>query len=102
TVSVAPTAPGAVPTDAERALRLIFWQAPTILNPHLARSGTVDFAAARCCFEPLLTVDDSGQLIPVLAAEVPSEENGGLPDDRTVVYRLRSGVTWADGQPFTA
>jgi peptide/nickel transport system substrate-binding protein len=82
-------------------LRLLFWQPPTILNPHLAR-GMSDFAAARCCFEPLLTADAAGRLTPVLAAEVPSAENGGLPDERTVIYRLLRDVTWADGQPFTA
>src|SRR5262249_41474983 len=99
TTAPATTAP---PADAEQTLRLLFWQAPTILNPHLARSGTADIAAPRCCFEPLLSADDTGQLIPVLAAEVPSVENGGLPDDRTVIYRLRPNVTWADGRPFTA
>jgi peptide/nickel transport system substrate-binding protein len=88
------------PAQAE-TLRLLFWQAPTILNPHLGR-GIPDAAAARCCFEPLLTADDDGRLIPVLAAEVPSSENGGLPDERTVIYRLRAGVVWADGHPFTA
>ena len=82
-------------------LRLLFWQAPTILNPHLGR-GIPDFAAARCCFEPLLTADDDGRLVPILAAEVPSSENGGLPDERTVIYRLRPGIVWADGEPFTA
>src|SRR5690349_20078259 len=41
----------------DRPLRLLFWQAPTILNPHLGR-GMSDFAAARCCFEPLLTADN--------------------------------------------
>ena len=80
---------------------MLFWQPPTILHPHLGR-GMSDFAAARCCFEPLLTADRDGQLRPVLAADVPTIENGGLPDDRTVVYRLRTDVTWADGQPFTA
>ena len=82
-------------------LRMLFWQPPTILNPHLGR-GMSDFAAARCCFEPLLTADADGRLTPVLAAEVPTQENGGLPDPRTVVYRLRHDVTWADGHPFTA
>jgi peptide/nickel transport system substrate-binding protein len=85
----------------EQTLRLLLWQAPGILNPHLGR-GILEFAAARCCFEPLLTADNEGRLTPVLAAEVPSTENGGLPDDRTVVYRLRPGVLWADGQSLTA
>src|SRR4051794_30417872 len=47
------TAPASTQTgggDARTgALRLLFWQAPTILNPHLGR-GIPDSAAARCCF----------------------------------------------------
>jgi peptide/nickel transport system substrate-binding protein len=87
--------------NADQMLRMLVWQAPTILNPHLAQ-GTKDLFAARCCLEPLLTADSDGTLTPVLAAEVPSRANGGLPDNRTVVYRLRRDVVWADGRPFTA
>lgn len=101
-VAAVPPVATRAPAEPEQQLRLLFWQAPTILNPHLTRSGAADIAAARCCFEPLLTADDTGRLIPVLAADVPSVENGGLPDARTVVYRLRPNVTWADGQPFSA
>src|SRR4051812_26523309 len=112
-VPVAPTAPAAPPTAAPqtsapavqvtprptgRALKLLSWQAPTILNPYFS-TGQADTTAARCCLEPLLTVDVAGRLEPALAAEVPARENGGLPDARTVVYRLRSGVTWAAGRP---
>ena len=80
---------------------MLSWQAPNQLNPFLS-SGQADLLAARCCLEPLLTVDNAGQLEPVLAAEVPTVQNGGLPDGRTVIYKLRPGVIWADGQPFTA
>jgi peptide/nickel transport system substrate-binding protein len=80
---------------------LLSWQAPTILNPYLS-GGQADVVAARCCLEPLLTVDNAGQLEAVLAAEVPSRANGGLPDARTVVYHLKPGLTWADGRPFTS
>jgi peptide/nickel transport system substrate-binding protein len=99
-VAEAPSAPAAVSSPG-RTLRILSWQAPKSLNPYLG-SGNADLTAARCCLEPLLTVDNTGRLEPVLAAEVPSRENGGLPNDRTVVYRLKSGVTWADGRPFTA
>ena len=78
------------------------WQAPTILNPHLSQ-GTKDFIAARFVSEPLLTVDAAGNLSPVLAAEVPSKDNGGLgTDGKTVTYKLKQGIKWADGEPFTA
>ena len=102
TTKAAPSHAPAVRQDTgDRPLRLLFWQAPTILNPHLGR-GPSDYAAARCCLEPLLSAENDGHLTPILAAEVPTAENGGLPDDRTVIYRLRPGIVWADGQPFTA
>jgi peptide/nickel transport system substrate-binding protein len=83
-------------------LRLLYWQAPTIVNPHLA-IGTKDEHASRVVLEPLLTVDAVGNFTPVLAAEVPTRQNGGLSaDGRSVTYRLKQGVKWADGRPFTA
>ena len=83
-------------------LKLLFWQAPTILNAHLSH-GDKDFHAARICCEPLLTVDISGSFTPVLATTVPSRANGQVAaDGKSVVYTLKRGVKWADGRPFTA
>ena len=52
-------------------LKVLLWQAPTLLNPHFA-SGTKDQIASRVFFEPLAGWDKEGNLIPCLAAEVPS------------------------------
>ena len=83
-------------------LKLLYWQAPTLLNPHLAL-GSKDWHAARLCCEPLLTVDASGSLSPVLAANVPSRANGQVAaDGSSVIYKLKRGIRWADGRPFTA
>ncbi len=83
-------------------LKLLYWQAPTIVNPHLA-TGTKDFHASRLCLEPLLTVNAAGVFTPVLAAEVPSLANGGVAaDGKSVTYKLKPGVKWADGRPFAA
>src|SRR5262249_50705878 len=100
----APTAAPAVASKSGAAgtLSILMWQGPTIANGHLSQ-GTKDYVAARFCCEPLLTVSADGVFTPVLAAEVPSMANGGLAADRkTVTYKLRPNVKWADGQPFTA
>jgi len=53
--------------------------------------------------EPLFVARPDGSFDPVLAAELPSVENGGVAKDgRTVTFKLREGVTWSDGKPFTA
>jgi peptide/nickel transport system substrate-binding protein len=84
------------------ALKVLFWQAPTLLNPHFA-VGTKDQNAARIFYEPLAGWDPDGNLFPVLAAEVPSRENGGLSaDGLSVIWKLKKDVTWHDGKPFTA
>jgi peptide/nickel transport system substrate-binding protein len=81
---------------------MLFWQAPTTLNPHLT-SNQRDWNASRIVYEPLASHDKDGNLIPFLAAEIPSLENGGLAEDgRSVTWRLREDVFWSDGEPFTA
>ncbi|MEL6260783.1 MAG: peptide ABC transporter substrate-binding protein [Cyanobacteria bacterium J06626_6] len=90
--------------DARRnsALKLLYSRTPTTLNPHLA-NGFQDFEAARIVYEPLATYQADGRLTPVLAALVPTRENGGLPaDGRSVTWKLKPNVRWSDGQPFTA
>src|SRR3712207_3060448 len=52
-------------------LKLLWWQAPTLLNPHFA-TGTKDQDGSRIFFEPLAAYDSEGGLVPVLAAEIPS------------------------------
>jgi peptide/nickel transport system substrate-binding protein len=84
------------------ALKLLWWQGPTLLNPHFA-TGTKDQEACRLFYEPLAVWDAEANLIPVLAAEIPTRANGGLAaDGRSVTWKLKQGVTWHDGQPFTA
>jgi peptide/nickel transport system substrate-binding protein len=83
-------------------LKVLWWQGPTLLNPHFA-TGTKDQDAARIFYEPLASWDSDGDLVPVLAAEIPSHENGGLAEDgKSVIWKLKRNVTWHDGKPFTA
>ncbi|HSQ71188.1 MAG TPA: peptide ABC transporter substrate-binding protein, partial [Rubrivivax sp.] len=83
-------------------LKLIWWQGAVHLNPHFA-GGTKEQDATRIFYEALAGWDTEGNLIPMLAAEIPSRANGGLAaDNRTVTWKLKPGVTWHDGRPFTA
>jgi peptide/nickel transport system substrate-binding protein len=84
------------------ALKMLFWQAPTLLNPHFA-VGTKDQEGSRIFYEPLAAWDPDGNLAPVLAAEIPEIENGGVaPDGMSVTWKLKKDVQWHDGHPFTA
>ena len=83
-------------------LKVLWWQGATLLQPHFA-AGPKDQEGSRIFYEPLAIWDSEGNLIPILAAEIPSRANGGLSaDGKTVTWKLKRGVTWHDGQPFTA
>ncbi|OQY27667.1 MAG: peptide ABC transporter substrate-binding protein, partial [Anaerolineaceae bacterium 4572_5.1] len=103
-----PAAPTPTPTTqptgrgAGDTLRLFYRQSPTTLNPHLTTS-LKDVDAARITYEPLASFDRDGNLVPFLAAEIPSLENGGVAEDgMSVTWKLKEGVQWSDGEPFTA
>jgi peptide/nickel transport system substrate-binding protein len=84
------------------ALKVLWWQGATLLNPHFA-VGTKDQEGSRIFYEPLAAWDLDGELFPVLAAEIPTRENGGLSaDGLSVTWKLKRDVTWHDGKPFTA
>jgi peptide/nickel transport system substrate-binding protein len=103
-VAMAATAFPYKPTKAGGGgvLKLMYWQAITLLNPHFA-VGTKDQEGSRIFYEPLAGWDNDGNLVPVLAAEIPSKENDGLAEDgRSVIWKLKRGVKWHDGMPFTA
>ena len=96
------------PTEAAPArgqgdtLTLLYFQAPTVVNPHLS-PGTKDLSASRITYEPLASFDKDGKLIPILAAEIPSLENSQVAADGTsVTWTLKQDVRWGDGEPFTA
>ncbi len=105
--TTAPSAATATPKPATRGLggdlKILYWQAPTILNAHQA-TGTKDADASRLVLEPMASFGKDG--LPVangLAAEIPTPANGGVTADfKTVTWKLRTGVKWSDGTPFAA
>ena len=83
-------------------LRVLMWDAPTLLHPHFGR-GLRDFAVQRIFYEPLAAASADGTFVPVLAEELPSRKGGTLArDGQWVTWRLKRGVVWHDGAPFTA
>jgi peptide/nickel transport system substrate-binding protein len=83
-------------------LKVLWWQGATLLNPHFA-VGTKDQDGSRFFYEPLAGWDAEGNLQPVLAASIPGREDGTLAaDGKSVTWKLKQGVTWHDGKPFTA
>ena len=79
-------------------LRILWWQAPTVLNPHLSGDTGTQFV-----LEPLLNYTPQTTLQPVLLETVPTIDNGLLAEDfSTVDLRLLPDVVWSDGEPVTA
>jgi peptide/nickel transport system substrate-binding protein len=100
--SPGPSASGAISRGAGGDLKILYWQAPTILNGHQT-SGTKDADASRMVLEPLAAFDNDAKAIPRLAAEIPTIANGGVSTDiKTVTWKLKTGVTFSDGSPFSA
>ena len=59
-----------------------------------------------CVVEGLVTTDEKMNVVPVLAAEIPTQANGGVvlrPDGgMDVIWKLRPGVHWHDGRSHTS
>lgn len=83
-------------------VKVLYSQAVSIMNAYLS-SGTKDVEVGSLVLEPLAGFDETGAVFPRLAAELPSLENGGISEDQTsITWKLKEGVLWSDGTPFTA
>ena len=81
---------------------IIYWQAPSILNPFLS-GGTKDIESASLVVEPLARYDENGNLTAWLVDEVPTVENGGVSEDLTsITWNITPGIKWSDGTDFTS
>ncbi len=99
-VALAPAAFAERGADGE--VRIIYWQAPSILNPFLS-GGTKDVESASMIVEPLARYNEKGELVPWLVDEVPTVDNGGVAADLTsITWKITPGLTWSDGSPFTS
>ncbi|MGB5864038.1 MAG: peptide ABC transporter substrate-binding protein [Sulfitobacter sp.] len=83
-------------------VNIIYWQAPSIMNPYLS-GGTKDLEAASLVVEPLGRYDETGTPVAFLAEEIPTVENGGVSEDLTsITWKIKEGMVWSDGSPLTS
>ena len=81
---------------------IIYWQAPSILNPYLS-GGTKDLESSSMIIEPLGRYDETGAMVPFLAQEIPTLENGGVSEDlKSITWKLKPDLLWSDGTAVTA
>ncbi len=83
-------------------VKLIYWQAASLMNPYLS-GGTKELEAASMVIEPLARYDQDGNMVPWLVDEIPTLENGGVAKDlKSITWKLSEGLKWSDGTPVTA
>ncbi len=83
-------------------VNILYWQAPSIMNPYLS-GGIKDIEPASIVLEPLARYDTVGEMVPWLAKEIPTLENGGVSEDlRQITWQLREGLLWSDATPVTS
>jgi peptide/nickel transport system substrate-binding protein len=87
---------------AKKVVTISFTQEPSTLNPLYTNQW---FMAITTNFwlERPWNFDENNEPYPVLLTELPSIENGGISEDgKTLTMRLKDGLTWSDGEPFTS
>ena len=83
-------------------VKVLYDQAISIMTPYLS-SGTKDIDGAALVLEPLARYDDKGHLVPFIASEIPTLENGGIARDlKSITWKIRPDILWSDGSPVTA
>ncbi len=94
---------GPAPTEGRAVLHLAYDREIDVLNA-LTSQNLVDIQFSMV--EGLVTTNDENTYIPVLAKEIPTEENGGVERNAdgtvTMTWDLQEGVRWHDGEAFTS
>jgi peptide/nickel transport system substrate-binding protein len=92
----------ATPTPTRKVLTFAWTQEPDSLNPYYTNMwfSTILHQIYNCW---AWEFDDENAAFPKLVTEMPSEDNGGVSEDGTVItIKLRDDIVWSDGTPITA
>jgi ABC-type transport system substrate-binding protein len=77
------------------------WRFPSTLNALRVRTD-VESNLVELTSLPLVSISDTGALIPMLLQSVPSAANGGIRDHgKTIVLALRPHMRWSSGVEVT-
>jgi len=77
---------------------LILPEEPTTLNFYLADAAIVRQVADSTSMTGLVTIDETGNFVPVLADGLPAISDDFL----TVTWKLLPDLKWSDGEPLTS
>lgn len=84
--------------DTPGSLNLFVYQKPVGIFSPLAPASGPDQEVISLVFDPLMIGGPQGKLVPMAAESAPALS----PDGKTITYKLKSGLTWNDGQPLTS
>ncbi|HRE47008.1 MAG TPA: peptide ABC transporter substrate-binding protein [Aggregatilineales bacterium] len=91
-----------VRAQSEKVLVVGFSQEPDTLNGYYSAMAFGQWAMD-LCVATLYDIDENGTPVPVLIAEVPTVENGGIAADlKSYTVKLKPDLKWSDGAPLTA
>jgi peptide/nickel transport system substrate-binding protein len=96
-------APAAPAETGGGTVTLIIPEEPTTLNYFGGEAAIIRQVAEATDMTGLVTINENGEFVPMLAMELPTQENGGLSSDYlTVTWKLKPELKWSDGEPITS
>jgi peptide/nickel transport system substrate-binding protein len=100
---VEPTTAPVVEPPVGGTVVLIIPEEPTTLNYYMSDAAITRQVADATSMTGLVLVNENAEYVPVLAAELPTEANGGVSADKlTITWKLQPDLKWSDGQPLTS
>jgi peptide/nickel transport system substrate-binding protein len=93
-------------TEEETTVVILVPEDPPSFNGIVTDTG-YEQMAMKLVLLGMASVDPDGEVYPVIAAELPTVENGGVVIDEDawtmdVTWKMRNDIYWADGEPVTA
>ena len=91
---------GSETANEEKVLTILYWQAPSLPGAYLS-GGFKDRDAGSVTLEPLAKYDPDGNIVPALAADIPTLDNGGLSADlMSITWKLKEGLKMVGWQRY--